>query len=48
LLLYCALGWRSALAAQALQQMGVEHVGHLGGGLAAWRLAGGPIEKTKE
>ena len=43
LLLYCAVGWRSALAARALQEMGVEHVSHLGGGLAAWKAAGGPV-----
>jgi rhodanese-related sulfurtransferase len=48
LLLYCAVGWRSALAALALQQMGVENVGHLGGGLAAWKAAGGPVEQPEE
>ena len=43
LLLYCAVGWRSALAAQALQQMGVANVSHLGGGLVAWKAVGGPL-----
>lgn len=43
LLLYCALGWRSALAARALQEMGLDNVSHLGGGFAAWQAAGGPV-----
>ena len=43
LVLYCALGWRSALAAKTLQDMGVPQVSHLGGGLAAWKAAGGPV-----
>ena len=47
LLLYCAVGWRSALAAQALQQMGVENISHLGGGLAAWKAIGGPVENPR-
>lgn len=46
LLLYCAVGWRSALAALTLQQMGVAGVSHLGGGLAAWKAAGGPVEPS--
>ena len=41
---YCNKGWRSALAAQTAQQMGLEKVSHLGGGLEAWREAGGNIE----
>jgi rhodanese-related sulfurtransferase len=43
LVLYCALGWRSALAAKTLQDMGVPRVSHVGGGLAAWKAAGGPV-----
>lgn len=43
LVLYCALGWRSALAAKTLQDMGVPCVSHVGGGLAAWKAAGGPV-----
>lgn len=42
-LLYCALGWRSALAARTLQEMGVAEVCHLGGGFAAWKTAGAPV-----
>jgi len=41
---FCAAGGRSALAAQALQRMGLEPVAHMGGGFGAWKAAGGPIE----
>ena len=41
---YCNLGWRSALAAQVAQQMGLTNVCHLGGGFSAWCAAGGPVE----
>ena len=41
---YCASGWRSALAAKAAQDMGLENVAHVGGGYTAWREAGGPTE----
>ncbi len=43
-LFYCASGWRSALAARTAQEMGLDGVAHLGGGLKAWREAGGPVE----
>jgi len=39
--LYCASGWRSALGAKALQDMGMANVAHLSGGFSAWREAGG-------
>jgi len=45
LVLYCNLGWRSALAAKTLQDMGLTNVVHLGGGLAAWQAHGQPIEE---
>ncbi len=41
--LFCAAGWRSALAAKALQEMGVLRVCHIAGGFEAWRLAGGVV-----
>jgi rhodanese-related sulfurtransferase len=41
---YCNLGWRSALAAQVAQVMGLEQVCHLQGGLTAWVAAGGAVE----
>ncbi len=44
LLLFCASGGRSALAAKTLVDMGVENVAHIAGGFAAWQEAGGPID----
>lgn len=44
LVLYCNLGWRSALAAKTLQDMGLTNVAHLGGGMDAWKAAGRPVE----
>jgi rhodanese-related sulfurtransferase len=41
---FCAGGLRSALAAQTVQRMGLRPVAHVGGGLAAWKQAGGPVE----
>jgi rhodanese-related sulfurtransferase len=43
-ILHCASGGRSALAAQTLQQMGYEDVAHLDGGIKAWKEAGKPTE----
>jgi len=45
---YCASGWRSALATQAVQQMGLEPVCHLEDGFSGWVEAGGPVLKTKD
>lgn len=44
IVLYCASGGRSALAAATLQQLGYTSVAHLDGGLAAWIDAGQPVE----
>jgi rhodanese-related sulfurtransferase len=44
---FCAGGMRSALAAQAVQNMGLEPVCHIEGGFRAWKDAGGPIETDK-
>ena len=41
---YCNLGWRSAMAAQIVQQMGLTPVCHIEGGFDAWKAAGGPVE----
>jgi rhodanese-related sulfurtransferase len=41
---YCAGGWRSALAAKLAQDMGLLDVAHLGGGFAAWKSGGAPVE----
>lgn len=43
LVLFCAAGWRSALAAKALQDMGRPEVCHLGEGFNAWKSAGAPV-----
>lgn len=45
LVLYCGGGFRSALAADALQQMGYTRVISLDGGWRAWNEAGLPVEK---
>jgi rhodanese-related sulfurtransferase len=42
LVLYCASAWRSALATQTLQKMGVPKVCHLEGGFSAWKKANLP------
>ena len=41
--LFCAAGWRSALAARTLMEMGVQRVSHIEGGFEAWKAAGGPV-----
>jgi len=45
LLLYCAFGERSALALKALKEAGFTGVNHMGGGIAAWKAAGAPLEQ---
>ncbi|HWC00428.1 MAG TPA: rhodanese-like domain-containing protein [Bryobacteraceae bacterium] len=45
LILYCGGGFRSALAADAVQQMGYTQAISLDGGWRAWQQAGLPIEK---
>jgi rhodanese-related sulfurtransferase len=43
-ILHCASGGRSALAAVTLQEMGYTDVAHLDGGIAAWKDAGKAVE----
>ena len=43
LVLYCASAWRSALATETLQRMGLPRVCHLEGGFTAWKAAELPI-----
>jgi adenylyltransferase/sulfurtransferase len=43
IVLYCAGGVRSALAARNLQEMGYSHVESLIGGFGGWRAAGLPV-----
>src|SRR5829696_5368251 len=45
IILFCATGGRSALAAAMLQLLGYTRMAHLDGGLKAWLAAGLPIEK---
>jgi len=41
--LFCAAGWRSALATKTLQEMGLESVAHIDGGFTAWKESGAPV-----
>jgi rhodanese-related sulfurtransferase len=43
-ILFCGAGWRSALAAKALQEMGMTNVAHIDGGYAEWVKQGAPTE----
>jgi rhodanese-related sulfurtransferase len=45
LLLYCGGGYRSALAADALQRMGYTRVASVAGGWRAWNEAGLPVTR---
>jgi rhodanese-related sulfurtransferase len=45
LILYCGGGYRSALAADVLQQMGYSNVFSMAGGWKAWQTAGAEVEK---
>jgi rhodanese-related sulfurtransferase len=42
--IYCAAGNRSALAADTLQQMGYENVVSMAGGFSGWAHSGGDVE----
>jgi rhodanese-related sulfurtransferase len=44
IILHCASGGRSALAANTLKEMGYENVAHLDGGMKAWKESGLPSE----
>ena len=43
-ILFCGAGWRSALAAKTLQDMGMRNIAHMDGGFAAWQKQGAPTE----
>lgn len=45
IVLYCGGGFRSVLAADALQQMGYGNVVSMAGGIRVWREAGYPLDK---
>jgi rhodanese-related sulfurtransferase len=42
---FCNGAWRSALATDVAQQMGLEPVCEMDGGFAAWKKAGLPVEE---
>ena len=42
-ILFCALGWRSALATRSLIEMGFENIAHIDGGFGAMKDAGATI-----
>jgi len=46
LILYCGGGYRSALAADVLQQMGYTNVWSMAGGWKAWKESGAPVEES--
>lgn len=46
IILQCASGGRSALATDALAQLGYERVAHLDGGFKAWKEQGLPVESA--
>lgn len=47
LILYCGGGYRSALAADVLQEMGYTNVWSMAGGWKAWKESGAPIAAWK-
>ena len=47
-ILFCGAGWRSALAAKTLQDMGMTNVAHIEGGYEAWLKASAPIETLEQ
>ena len=44
---YCASAWRSALATDTVQSMGMNKVCHMAGGFNAWKEAGKDIEQQE-
>jgi rhodanese-related sulfurtransferase len=46
--LFCAGGWRSALAARTMLEMGIENVAHIHGGFGAWKASGAPVAPKAE
>ena len=48
MVLFCALGWRSALAAKSLFEMGFTNVAHVDGGFDAIKKSGFKIVKKEK
>src|ERR1700742_1503176 len=40
---FCAFGERSAMAVKAAKEAGLANTAHIGGGIDAWKKAGGPV-----
>lgn len=47
-ILFCGAGWRSALAAKALQDMGMTNVAHIDGGYTEWVKQGASTETLEQ
>ena len=47
-ILFCGAGWRSALAAKTLQDMGMTNVAHIDGGYTEWVRQGAPTQTLEE
>jgi rhodanese-related sulfurtransferase len=47
LLVYCAGGYRSSIAASVLQEQGFDRAQEIAGGLTAWEAAGLPVERGR-
>ena len=45
IIVHCASGGRSALAAKTLQEMGYNNVAHLDGGIKRWNEEGFPLQQ---
>ena len=48
MVLFCALGWRSALAAKSLVDMGFKNVAHVDGGFDALKKSGLEVVKKEK
>jgi len=46
--LFCGAGWRSALTAKTLQDMGMNNIAHIEGGFTDWVKQGAPIETLEQ
>ena len=48
IVLFCALGWRSALATKSLVEMGIKNVAHVNGGFDALKKSGLKVIKKEK
>jgi rhodanese-related sulfurtransferase len=47
IILHCASGGRSALAAAMMKDLGFKNVAHMDGGFNAWKASGKPVEADR-